>query len=160
MHLEASCSYSSQYLFMRLFSMPDNKIPVISLVPVFVWIVGIFHLWLMILISFSFSEVSHIIKGLLTLSIDQPLFLQIAGFSTSKRAISWTVAWRFWLDNLLCSSRNFSLLVIWNKNATLRNELQIFLYLWILTRKYSLWHYSTLFALKKQVVALVHNVIF
>lgn len=67
---------------------------------------------LMVLIFSAFMEVSHIIKGLRTLSIDQLLFLQRAGFSASKQASNFTVARKSTEDSLLCSSKNFSLLVM------------------------------------------------
>lgn len=83
-------------------------------VSVFIRIVRIFHTSprLMVLILSAFIEVSHIIKGLRTLSIDQLLFRQRAGFSASKQASNWTVARKSIEDNLLCSSKNFSLFVM------------------------------------------------
>lgn len=80
---------------------------------------------LMFFISFSFNEVSHIINGRRTLSTDQSQFLQRPGFSTSKRESSFIVACKPSGDNLLCSAKKNSLVVMGIKKQLQRCELQI-----------------------------------
>jgi len=101
--------------------------------------------------SFSFGdkEVSQKINGLLSLSIDQLLSLNIFAFSILKRDSKAIVACKFMGDNLLCSDKKFSFFVIvrivsailrpqtflpGNKKATPKNgELQIVLLIILFT---------------------------
>jgi hypothetical protein len=59
-----------------------------------------------------FKEVSHKIKGLRSLSIDQLLFLKRAAFSFLKRESKDIVTCRCLGASLLCSDKNFCFLVI------------------------------------------------
>ncbi len=90
------------------------------------------HNFLFLIFSFSSAvkEVSHKIKGLRSLSIDQSSFLKSEVFSILKRESKDIVACKFKGDNLLCSNKNCCFLVILKQKATLnRGELQILLFM-------------------------------
>jgi len=72
------------------------------------------HIFFFLIFSFSsvVKEVSHRIKGLRSLSIDQSLSLNIFAFSILKRDSKSIVACKFEGDNLLCSDKNCCFLVI------------------------------------------------